>query len=263
MIRTKGKYPLLGLGILLTILSFLIAMNTYAQTREFTLEDLNFGGTNYHRMTPENRFLSWWGDELVRVDVEECFLVDKITGEETKMFSLDELNLMAGLEDSVKIRSLLDASFPYEESPFVLVEAKNERLLLDFKEGKIVFRQTRKDETHEDFCPISKAVAFVDNDNLFVRDKENRKRQLTFDGSHDIVYGQSVHREEFGIFKGTFWSPSGELLAFYRMDQSMVTDYPIVDISKEIATEVPTKYPMAGKTSHKVTIGVYDLKKEN
>ncbi len=263
MIRIKGKHPFLGIGILLTILTLGIAMNTYAQTREFTLEDLNFGGTNYHRMTPENRFLSWWGDELVRVDVEECFLVDKITGEETKMFSLDELNLIAGLEDSVKIRSLLDASFPYEDSPVVMVEAKNERLLLDFKEGKIVFRQTKKDEMHEDFCPISKAVAFVDNDNLFVRDKENRRRQLTFDGSHDIVYAQSVHREEFGIYKGTFWSPNGEHLAFYRMDQSMVTDYPIVDISKRIATEVPTKYPMAGETSHKVTVGVYDLEKEN
>lgn len=48
-------------------------------------------------------------------------------------------------------------------------------------------------------------------------------------------------------------------LAFYRMDQSMVTDYPLVNVDTRIATEIPTKYPMAGETSHKVTVGVYDL----
>ena len=54
---------------------------------------------------------------------------------------------------------------------------------------------------------------------------------MSTDGSRELVYGQSVHRDEFGISKGTFWNPQGTLLAFYRMDQSMVTDYPMVDIS--------------------------------
>lgn len=31
--------------------------------RAFTLEDLNFGGTNYHNMVPKNRYTTWWGDE--------------------------------------------------------------------------------------------------------------------------------------------------------------------------------------------------------
>ncbi len=62
----------------------------------------------------------------------------------------------------------------------------------------------------------------------------------------------------------------GNRLAFYRMDQSMVTDYPLVDIPEvdwvpakgesRIAKAAPTKYPMAGETSHKVTVGVYDMK---
>ena len=84
--------------------------------------------------------------------------------------------------------------------------------------------------------------------------------QLTTDGSRDIVYGQSVHRDEFGINKGLFWSNDGQSLAFYRMDQSMVTDYPLVDIDTRIATLAPEKYPMAGETSHEVTIGVYNVK---
>ena len=43
------------------------------------------------------------------------------------------------------------------------------------------------------------------------------------------------------------------------MDQSMVTDYPQVDIFPRSASYEPDKYPMAGMTSHKVTVGVYDL----
>ena len=42
----------------------------------------------------------------------------------------------------------------------------------------------------------------------------------------------------------------------------MVTDYPQVDIFPRSATYEPDKYPMAGMTSHKVTVGVYDVKTE-
>ena len=131
---------------------------------------------------------------------------------------------------------------------------------MDFKAKKTVWKQSTEGETFADWNAKSRAVAFVKDDNLYVTDAEGKTRQLTTDGSHDIVYGQSVHRDEFGIFKGTFWSPDGMKLAFYRMNQSMVTDYPLVNIDTRIATEVPTKYPMAGETSHKVTVGVYDLK---
>ena len=101
--------------------------------------------------------------------------------------------------------------------------------------------------------------------------KGDSKWQLSEDGSRDIVYGQAVHRDEFGIRKGTYFSPDGEKLAFYRMDQSMVTDYPQVEIPDPVFTNMdegesviakfaPSRYPMAGETSHKVTVGVFDMK---
>ena len=43
------------------------------------------------------------------------------------------------------------------------------------------------------------------------------------------------------------------------MDQSMVADYPQVDIFPREASYEPDKYPMAGMTSHQVTVGVYDV----
>ena len=75
---------------------------------------------------------------------------------------------------------------------------------------------------------------------------------------YNIVLGESVHRNEFGINGGLFWSPKGSRLAFYRMDQSMVKDYPIVNTKAREAEVKPIKYPMAGMKSHEVTVGVWD-----
>ncbi len=100
-------------------------------------------------------------------------------------------------------------------------------------------------------------VAYLEDLNLYVSDGKNKK-QVTIDGSKDILYASSVHRDEFGISKGTFWSNSGTKLAFYRMDQSMVTDYPVIDWTVRPAKADLIKYPMAGDKSHHVTVAVYD-----
>ena len=101
-------------------------------------------------------------------------------------------------------------------------------------------------------------LAYTIENNLFVA-LEGNQIAITKDESKEIVNGQTVHRNEFGISKGTFWSPKGNYLAFYRKDETMVTDYPIVNIDKRIAEVENTKYPMAGMTSHEVTLGVYSI----
>lgn len=246
----------------LGLFSLLMMITTTAVNaqKQFTLEDLNFGGNNYHNMVPKNRYLTWWGDQLVRRNTDECSLVNKQNGKETVMFTVDDINKWAGTDDSTKIRHLFYASFPYPNKSLVLITGKKERMLIDFKSKKVVWRQNCEGENFAEWNAASKAVAFVKDDNLFVTNGEGKTTQLTTDGSREIVYGQSVHRDEFGIYKGTFWSPDGQNLAFYRMDQSMVADYPLVNIDTRIATETPIKYPMAGETSHKVTVGVYNLK---
>lgn len=105
----------------------------------------------------------------------------------------------------------------------------------------------------------SQTWAFIKDNDLYVQSAGGDAIRLSYDGSRDIVYGESVHRNEFGITKGTFFSPDGKKLAFYRMDQSMVTDYPQVNTFERSATYEPDKYPMAGMTSHKVTVGIADV----
>ena len=248
-------FRLVQIVILITL-----AMPMTAQDKLFTLEDLNFGGTNYRNMQPKNLFLTWWGDQLIQTDVEECYTIDAKTGKKTSLFTLDDINKWAGSDDVKFVRHLMNASFPYPDKPIVQLGNRKAVILVDFEQKKIVWQDSIAGQTAYDWNSISKATAYVENHQLFVVDANEQKHQLSKDGSREIVYGQSVHRNEFGINKGTFWSPDGQRLAFYRMDQSMVTDYPQVDIFPREATYEPDKYPMAGMTSHKVTVGVYDLK---
>jgi dipeptidyl-peptidase-4 len=116
-----------------------------------------------------------------------------------------------------------------------------------------------KEWENVDYCAENKSRAYTLRNNLYLADNEGNSCVIAEDSNPYIVYGKAVHRNEFGIKKGTFWSPSGHYLAFYRMDETMVADYPLVDISAREAQLKNIKYPMAGMKSHEVTVGVYSL----
>ena len=249
--------------------------------KTFTLEDLNFGGNNYRNMVAKNRWCTWWGDQLVRQDVDACYLVNKTNGKETKLFGINDINQWIAPTKDVKVRVLYNARFPFAGKSIVMVSNGSKTYTVDFKKHRLMSELEFQDG--EDLLEANtqqNAFAYLKGSNLYVRtfnvapentmtkEKKSHDFQLSADGSREIVYGQSVHRDEFGISKGTFWSPNGERLAFYRMDQSMVTDYPQVNIPEIgfdhpetqscIATPAPDKYPMTGETSHQVTVGVFD-----
>ena len=252
-------------GMLLMLISLLVL--PMAAQQQFTLEDLNFGGTNYRNMIPKSRSLSWWGDQLVRLSGDTCWTVNPQNGKEKVLFTRAQLNKRAGFNaDSLQVKRLNMASFPNADKPLVQVNAGSENMLINFKNGKVEWRKVVEDDAQAtEWSDKSRATAFVKNDNLYVADRSGNTRQVTSDGSRDMVYGQSVHRNEFGIEGGLFWNPQGSRLAFYRMDQSMVTDYPLItvpeldDSAHVIATPAPEKYPMAGQTSHLVRVGVLDV----
>ena len=244
------------------------------QQKEFTLEDLNFGGKNFHNMVPKNRYCTWWGDQLVRQDASECYLVDKSTGKETKLFSVNEINQWISNTKDIKVRSLYNAQFPNADRSEVVLGNGSKIYVVDFNKHSLVSSHEIGDGDNVlEMNYKSGAMAILRDNNLFLR-LGVKEWQLSKDGSREIVYGQSVHRDEFGIHKGTYFSNSGTKLAFYRMDQSMVTDYPQVDIPEIdyfkhpetqtcCAKAAPDKYPMTGETSHKVTVGVFDTKTGN
>jgi len=107
----------------------------------------------------------------------------------------------------------------------------------------------------------AKAMAYTLDNNLYIGTSTNPRIAITKNTDKNIVSGQAIHRSEFGIVKGTFWSPEGKYLAFYQKDESNVADYPLVDINTYPATLKNIKYPMAGQGSEKAKIGIYNLQK--
>ena len=249
--------------ILLAALSVLLGTTAMAQSKKsFTLEDLMWGGTNYTNIMPRYYGTAFWGDRLMKLDVEEVSTLTNDKGQKAYpevAFTTDQVNAAIDTAKVGKVYNLLYAQFPYADRPLVALSTRSLRFLYDWKQCKVVWSMANvAGAQHMDWCSASKALAYVKDWNLFVRTADGHDHAVSTDGTREVQYGMSVHRDEFGITKGTFWSPKGNLLAFYRMDQTMVTDYPLVDISTRVATLAPEKYPMAGMTSHKVTVGVFN-----
>ena len=181
-----------------------------------------------------------------------------------KLFTLEELNF-GGKNYRVSVPQRWNYS--WQEGKLILKDG-DKTVQVDPATGKTTdYQEPEKPNRPNprgllEWCKDSNAAAFLRDNNLWVRYADGHDVQLSEDGSREIVYGQSVHRDEFGIYKGTFWSNNGKKLAFYRMDQSMVADYPQVNTFKREAELEPDKYPMAGMTSHQVTIGIFDLETE-
>lgn len=95
---------------------------------------------------------------------------------------------------------------------------------------------------------IGQSLYVFDGGSVSVAESENSQ----------ITYGQTVSRNEFGIENGIFWSPDGSKLAFYRKDDSKVTDFPLLDITTRTGSLKSIKYPMNGMDSENVRLGVYD-----
>lgn len=263
----------------------MIATISSAQEKKtFTLNDVIPGGDNYFNLVPKSMpGLQWWGDICVRTDIENIKKIDTKSGKESILVTQEEVNeaLKNGkmpykLTGHIKpLRTLMAASLPWGDRNVITFTQYDDRtpgqkymIWYDFSKKKIVnlFNLQGEGPTNFDFCKENGYMAYTIGNDLYVAHEGdfssmvNPKVTGNQQQEKDVVYGQAVHRNEFGIMKGTFWSPKGTYLAFYRMDQSMVTDYPQVNTTARIAELVPDKYPMAGMTSHKVTVGIYNVK---
>ena len=249
--------------ILVALYLLLITSYSFAQDKTLTMEDA-FLNVNTSLAPKTLKDLQWIKDSSSlsytkkTADEEQIVQKNALTGLETDIVTLEILNTFLkslGISKTLnripKIQWRSSSTFSFNFDKHVLIyDLKVNKL--DILEGKLIGEEAE----NLDRELIGNHTAFTIKNNLYVSDGKLVK-SITNDKNEGIVNGKSVHREEFGITKGTFWSPKGNYLAFYRMDETMVTDYPVIDWTTKPATNKNVKYPMAGGKSHEVTIGVY------
>lgn len=259
------KRTLISCTLLAGLLLLGSALRGYAQKKPITLAEFTHGSRTMVR--PQTLWnVTWLGNDYIYGERDRIVIASPSKPLERRtLLSLEEVNQLV---KTVSPEASNLSSIPYYE----VVRVDNEDLLcLHASEYKYyISPQTKslKTLTHtpkgsqaSQASPTLRHIAIVNEHNLSIRSLRTREadRQLTTDGSSQIVYGQSVHQNEFGINGGLFWSPDGTKLAFYRMDQSMVPPYPILHVDARRPYGQMQHYPMAGTDSHQVTLGVYDL----
>jgi dipeptidyl-peptidase-4 len=235
-----------------------LAVSSFAQTeKNISIEDAIIGRNTYFK--PESpQSLTWRdNDHYVKVVNDTLFQFAIPKGKEI-LLTLTEIQKAALETDGLSFSGF--PSFEFIGQNDICLRATKKFAVFNLVEKKII-RQLAIPEHAENLELLNKnlTLAFTKGQNLFVVN-ENGEKQITFDNAPGIVNGQYVHRREFGIVKGIFLSPEGNYLAFYRKDESMVKDYPLVDFMARQAEHTPVKYPMAGMASHQVTVGIYNLK---
>jgi dipeptidyl-peptidase-4 len=239
-------------------LTAVMAVPAWAQQKQFTMEDAVLG-LRTHLAIEQVEKPTWMANQstLVYQQKNVIYKTSAPDFKSTAWISLPGLNQQLFGKDSLKSLPAIDwaNSTPYYriKNDLYFIKEVNHNgftssLALKLKEGAANVKV--KD----------KLVAYTAANNLFAIDETGSEHTITNDAaSSHIVNGQSVHRNEFGINGGIFIAPDKQKIAFYRMDESMVADYPIIDWSSTPAKNENIKYPMSGKKSHEVTLGIYNL----
>ncbi|MFY9153588.1 MAG: S9 family peptidase [Prolixibacteraceae bacterium] len=243
--------------LLLTLaITLFLIFNAQAQ-KTMSLKDAILGNGSYLKPSVPEK-IAWKNNQTyLMVTANNLVQENILDNKSTELISLTDLNKELsknGISEAARFPaySVLNDSCIWFHSSNQLV------VFNTVKKSIETVLNYPKDAENTDFCKTNSSVAFTVKNNLYIAGKSDI-RQITNDENPHIINGSSVHRNEFGITKGTFWSPSGKHLAFYRMDETMVGDYPLVDYMAREAKLNNVKYPMAGMKSHQVTLAVYNL----
>ncbi len=121
-------------------------------------------------MVAKNRWCPWWGDELVRQDIDACYLVNKVTGKETKLFSIDRINQWIAPTKDIKVRALYNAQFPFAGKSIVMVSNGSKLFTIDFKKHKLISEmEYAEGESLLEANAQQNAFAYLKGSNLYVR----------------------------------------------------------------------------------------------
>ncbi len=245
--------------ILFALTLSLLFTNSLAAQKQLTLEDVISGGHNFYNYLPKRYKVEFRADKDELVYTRNDVMYSREVGKdnENMLIVLKDLSDKVDKVGGGKLNYWPKMNWISEDD--VWFEAGGKYIRYNIVSTEIeVLAKTGDEGANADFCFDNKRVAYTKEHDLFMS-SDNGEVLVAKAIEEGIIYGQTVHRSEFGISKGTFWSPQGNYLAFYRKDESMVADYPLVNVDTRIATVENIKYPMAGMTSEEVAVCIYNV----
>lgn len=246
--------------VLIAIMLF--SGSIFAQNKQLTIEDAVWN--QWFSLYPEDLGeIQWRGDSYNYSYIKDwtaIYTADIKTNEPKKLCTVFDVNKQLLAQELKEIKYFSGIQW-LNEDQFLHIYGEF-AYIYDTKKKELVTSFDAYDGADELFySKEANSVAFSNNGDLFYLTSKRVMTKIASDYDEDVVFGSDyVHRQEFGIDKGIFWSPEGSYIAFYKKDESMVADYPLVDYTTFPASVKNIKYPMAGQTSENVTLGVYDLR---
>ncbi|SFJ13924.1 dipeptidyl-peptidase-4 [Kaistella treverensis] len=244
-----SKLPLLLLGF-----SSLLS----AQNQKYTMAEAVNGLRSNLAIKSIPQF-SWSDDAKFYIQgTKNAYLITEVQSMKADtLVSLNQINKNLSAEQ--KLKSFPQVKFTGKNQGYFTVDGKYFQLEKFGSDWKISpWTSIDENAVNVKVLDDKKTIVYTVKNNLYLN-RNGKTVAITDDQNEGIVNGQAVHRSEFGIDGGIFSAPNSTKIAFYRMDETMVTDYPIIDWSVTPAKNVNIKYPMAGNTSHQVTLGFYDI----
>ena len=239
------------------VVFFFVSLLTAQETKHLTLEDAVLGYSK--GLYPAQKPMQWVSNSDVYAYAENNTLFTESASVSGKVMQIPILTL----ED-------LQSAIPdLKRLPYAFSEITNSDVTFNYNHAFVTYNYKTKtisktinypeNAENIEYNDKAKAVAYTIENNLYIATSSNPKIAVTNIDDKNIVSGQAIARSEFGITKGTFWSPNGKSLAFYQKDETNVTNYPLVDITTTPATLNNIKYPMNGMGSEIAKVGIYNL----
>lgn len=237
---------------LLTIIGLSMMFGLNAQEKVLTMEEAVVG---YH-LYPRSKYFQWQGDknQYTYLDREGLMGESADKGEKTVLLTVAELNKILNAD----LKGFPNFSWLDGNTIVIARQGNIYHIDVEKKQLKHTF-SFPKGAANQTYTKAGNLYAYTVDNNLYYLDERGNSYTVTSDEDKNIVNGQVVSRNEFGISGGIFWSPDGKKLGFYRKDESEVTNFPLLDINSRTGDLKEIKYPMAGMKSELVTMGVYDI----
>jgi len=239
---------------ILLIPFILVVFNTVAQKKELTLKDAVSQQWRSFRPDYVNNFLWIPGTDsysYLSKNWQTLYTSSVGSDKDLEVLTIQQVN------ESMKTQfnGFMDLKW-LDKEQFILNDGKiYVKFNVSTKTGEIF---QKLPEAAENATPhhASNNIAYTIEHNLYLNGKA-----ITKNKNRNIVSGQSIARNEFGISNGIFWSEKGNVLAFYQKNEANVHDYPLLNIDETPGQLVSIKYPMAGQASEQPKIGIYNVKK--